>query len=377
MTGSTHREKLNLFFSKPFLKVPSPLSISSPLVLYGAGNSGRKTLKFLRAMGFKVVAMIDRSAKNAIEGCPVFHPDDPALSSLVKDGCTAVVTVFNPGVDPLPIQELLQSKGFHRVVGAVELHQVVTVEDAYWLSTIERMVPTVEDANWLFDRLSDEASQLTLIDAVALRRTHDPLRLRFPTIHDQYCPADIPLPKKNVRFIDGGAFNGDTLSNLLEVGFGFEAIAAFEPDPINYMELSKRARELLTCREISLWPCGLDKTLRQLRFRSTGLASSTIDESGEVIIQTISLDEALPTFKPTYVKLDVEGAEHDALIGMSKILQKDRPALAVSIYHKPADLWELPKLIDKLFPNSQFFLRSHAWNGFDLVLYVLPSEICR
>jgi hypothetical protein len=80
----------------------------------------------------------------------------------------------------------------------------------------------------------------------------------------------------------------------------------------------------------------------------------------------------MPSFNPSYVKLDIEGAEADALQGMANTIRSARPALAVCVYHRPADLWELPYLVDGLMPECRLYLRAHAWNGFELVLYAIP-----
>jgi hypothetical protein len=73
-----------------------------------------------------------------------------------------------------------------------------------------------------------------------------------------------------------------------------------------------------------------------------------------------------------FIKLDVEGGEADALRGAHRTLISHRPVLAISCYHKPEDLWALPDLIDSLVPDYRFYLRQHAFNSFDLVLYAMP-----
>lgn len=373
MTPDSDHERLHSLLTAPLTAVV-PLS-TAPLVLYGAGRKGRATLRLLREAGYHVAAMIDSTASMPCEGVPVLRLQDPEVASLARNGATAIVTIFNPGVDPLPVHHALATSGFGRIVGAVELCQLVSGTDAYWLATSDAMTPSVEEAGWLFDTLADKKSQETLVEAVGLRRTFCPTRLREPTTQDQYDPSGVPLLRSGVRLVDGGAFDGDTIAHLTAAGLQCDAIAAFEPDPANYATLGRYVAGRPPCKEISLWPCGLDRSTRQVRFHADGLASSGIADSGDIVIQTVSLDEALPCFGPTYVKLDIEGAEEAALQGMANTLRSFRPALAVCIYHKPADLWELPRLVDELLPDCQFFLRSHAWNGFDLVLYALPREM--
>ncbi len=67
--------------------------------------------------------------------------------------------------------------------------------------------------------------------------------------------------------------------------------------------------------------------------------------------------------------MDIEGAEIEALKGASEIIKEHRPALAISIYHKPSDLWEIPLLIYNLNPGYSFFLSQHAPILTETVLY--------
>jgi hypothetical protein len=71
--------------------------------------------------------------------------------------------------------------------------------------------------------------------------------------------------------------------------------------------------------------------------------------------------------------MDIEGAEALALIGAKKIIKKCRPILAISYYHKPDDIWEIPLLLEKQCENYKFYLRQHLYNSFESVLYAIPS----
>ena len=346
---------------------------SQAVVLYGAGGKGRECLGMLQAAGIWVRAMIDQKPSADIEGVPVCLPEDPLVRRLAVEECIAVVSVFNFNVDPLPVHCLLASLGFNRVVGMAALRQLFPVPKTFWLSDSDEMTPPPGAAEWLFHRLVDGQSRQLFYEALALRRTFEPSWLRCVNQLDQYLPAGIPLPRQGLRFLDGGAFNGDTIHSLQKSGCTFDAIAAFEPDPANFLSMQKSVSDSRLKCETLLWPCGLDSTTRQLRFRSGGVASSGIDSDGESFIQTVAIDQAMPHFRPNYVKLDIEGAESAAISGMREMLIQSQPNMAVCVYHCPRDLWELPQAVDELLPDHKFYLRSHGWNGFDLVLYACRS----
>ena len=76
---------------------------------------------------------------------------------------------------------------------------------------------------------------------------------------------------------------------------------------------------------------------------------------------------------PNYVKLDVEGNELQALEGLSPLLRRSRPTLAISAYHRPADLWQLPQFVRALDLDYSLHLRQYGHQGYDTVLYAVPQ----
>ncbi len=77
---------------------------------------------------------------------------------------------------------------------------------------------------------------------------------------------------------------------------------------------------------------------------------------------------------PNFIKMDIEGAEEDALRGAAEIIRQYHPTLAISIYHKHDDLWRLPQLIRGLYPDYELYIRHHFWGPWETVLYcVAPA----
>ena len=74
---------------------------------------------------------------------------------------------------------------------------------------------------------------------------------------------------------------------------------------------------------------------------------------------------------PTYIKMDIEGAEHKAIEGAKNIIANNKPRLAISIYHKQEDLWDLPKLLLDIRPDYKFYIRHYTMGFADTVLYAV------
>ena len=204
-----------------------------------------------------------------------------------------------------------------------------------------------------------------------------PLLISVSTVIQTTCPllhqarSTVRLtspPPRRLRYIDCGAYTGDTISSLSRHGLSFDAIAAFEPNPALYPQLCEAASQYNAC----LFPCGVWSEMTQLRF-SPDDAASYFDDTGSVMVQTVTLDQALLNFAPNLIKMDIEGAESAALQGARQLIATYRPHLAISAYHKPRDLWELLLQVQHLDLGYQFRLRTHAHNGFDTVLYATPK----
>jgi hypothetical protein len=76
----------------------------------------------------------------------------------------------------------------------------------------------------------------------------------------------------------------------------------------------------------------------------------------------------------TMIKMDIEGAEYDALLGARQTIQRDRPILAICVYHTQNDIWRIPLLIRELVPNYVLYLRAYEGDGFQTVVFAVPPE---
>ena len=83
----------------------------------------------------------------------------------------------------------------------------------------------------------------------------------------------------------------------------------------------------------------------------------------------VSIDDVLPSFRPSFIKMDIEGAEIEGLIGARRTIAEFKPDLGICVYHASDHLWKIPLLIKSWDLPYTFHLRSHGNNGFDLVLY--------
>ncbi len=365
-------EKIRLLLEKqPLPNIPFWENTHSKIFIYGTGEMAQSVYRVLIENGLVISGFLDHRilVNPFLNGLPV-------LNSEGASDAIVVIGIHNRDAEIPPILERLRSIGVRQIITPVELYDFFgdALGIRYWLTKRNYYFSyraLIEEVSSMW---SDEASRLLYESVLEFRINGDYSLLPAPDLVHQYFPSDIPSWKTPLRFVDCGAFHGDTLLSFQQSNISFEAISAFEPDENNFRKLAQfihANRKYFPAA--NLWPCGVSSSTRQLSFdKDRGEASAT-SLSGNSMVQCVSLDEAIPYFMPTLIKMDIEGAEYDALLGACQIINTYLPGLAVSLYHRPEHLWQLPMLVEAIAPGKyNYYMRSHAMSTFDTVLYCVP-----
>lgn len=196
----------------------------------------------------------------------------------------------------------------------------------------------------------------------------------YPGSNMLFCPygtsyfdENVFKPMDEAIFIDGGCFHGETSKRFASWAKSYQKIIAFEPDAHNIAIAEKNLEEL---ENVILWKAGLYDQNTRLSFSRLGIegSGSQITEKGEEKIEAKALDSVVKD-RVSLIKLDIEGSERRALQGASAIIQRDRPRLAICLYHKPEDIWEIPTFIKNLVPEYHMAVRHYMTYIYDTILY--------
>jgi len=222
----------------------------------------------------------------------------------------------------------------------------------------------------LYNCLADDLSRQVMFEYLRLiygMSVKDLVKLNVLN-EKQYFPDFLSL-SENETFVDCGAYDGDTIRLFLsKVNGKCNKIFAFEPDPSN---AKKCGKVLADCGGGALIEKGAWSEKTTLNFINASNMCSKINETGNIKIETDSIDNVCGAEKVSFIKMDIEGAELEALKGAAKQIMENKPKLAICAYHKQEDLTTIPQYLLSLNPNYKLYLRHYGPLYSELVLYAI------
>lgn len=312
------------------------------VVLFGAAKKGRRFLKDYAHLNLNVLNFCDDDGSkwgSYINGIKVVSPEE-----LVGNGFDIPIIITSKWSDG--ITEKLRSKGFRHIYHRFSIDYLIHMEE------LQRT----------YDLLEDKLSKEVFLGLVKYVFTQRPEIFEEITLsEEQYFLTDIFDFSIDECIIDGGAFTGDTLQKYYELSDGrFKEIYCFEPDDDNFYKLSENVNKIIkTSGDIKIYNLGLFNKAGKVYFSNSHNSAACIVDEANYHIQVTSIDEVIKTNKVTMIKLDVEGAEVETIMGAKNTIMKQKPKLAICNYHLSSDLWEIPLVIRDLVPQYKIYLRHH------------------
>lgn len=156
-------------------------------------------------------------------------------------------------------------------------------------------------------------------------------------------------------FADLGVYDGVTSKQVAKM-CNYSKIIGFEANSYMYEKSKENLRDL---KDVIIYPYAAWDKKEELKFHIADSGSAITDQGEEVVLGE-SLDNILQGERVTFIKMDIEGAEGKALIGARSTIAKWKPKLAISLYHKPEDVFEIPSIIMDIRDDYKFYIRHYA-----------------
>ena len=240
---------------------------------------------------------------------------------------------------------------------------------------MENKTKFIETYNWL----SDDFSKKTITDFLKAHITRDFSYLRdsivdYPEYFNEYTNSLLQRNTGGINYVDCGAYVGDTVKKFIEFTEGkYEKIFAIEPDTENFLKLEQFAQNN-ELKNVEIFNCGVWNEKTVLKFNNRGHMGSAISKNGVTEVAVDTIDNIVGDTSISFIKMDVEGSDLNALYGAIKTLERSHPILVLSVYHRVDDLITIPQFVKTIYKNCRFYLRKHEGHDlYSLDLYVIPE----
>ena len=316
-----------------------------PIVLYGMGNGADKIISVLNRYDIKVSGVF---ASDGFVREKVFHGFRVTDYKTAKDnfGDMIVLVCFGSSL-PDVIENI------RRIAAEQELYAPDVAVYGDVLFNREYVRENKEQLEWVYNRLADHTSKKVFECAVMYKLTG-----RIDYLFECETPVaeiyeNILKLNNNETYFDLGAYRGDTVAEFLSVVNGYNKIIAVEPDKKTYNKLCAATEKVKNISNINACVSDIDG---KMSFEMNGSRGSTIGKGNEVI-DSVTVDALSNDTVPTYIKMDIEGAEGDAITGSAHTISQFKPKMQIAAYHRSEDLILIPQRVLELRADYKIYLR--------------------
>ncbi len=348
-------------------------------IIFGAGTMGQRALSALASMGVHPLSFADNNPVlwgKFVDGIPILSPEDAA--ELFGEDAVFFIAIRNENHWYRETFDQLLRLGCAHISSSEPIAWRFPDKFPPFLlyHLPHNLYAHAEDVARAARLWADEESTAEYAAQIQLRAFGDPSGLSAPEVEESYVlPGVFQLGPEDV-FLDCGAYDGDTIRNLIDNHIQFGRIEAVEADTHSFARLADFVSTLRPefANRIRLHQCAVGARRGTVRFDDTGGVDSKVSDEGRILIDMVPIDVMFATKRVSMIKMDIEGGEYDALIGAGQVIQRDRPILAICVYHFQEDIWRLPLLIRTLCPEYCMYLKAYRGDGIQTVVYAVPPE---
>ena len=343
---------------------------------YGGGHYLQFAMAYLKRAGLRPAAILDSNHDGTFQDLQIIRYEDFLRSTPDQDSLFMITA-------PSCKEEIRK-----RLISDFKPENVFAFETELYLNffpDIDLYRGYLTD-HWtqlvkFRNELCDDISRHTFDCVVQGRISGDQVYFSQCFVPDQYYPKDLIHFSTHEVMVELGSNNGDTLVTFLSHCPQFQRVYCFEPDPncIPLLEHIKDSRQEYS-NKILIEQNGAWSRSTTLSFALDGNVTAG---NGHIItgplevarlIEVVAVDNAV--LEPiTYMKMDTEGCELEALHGAERQILQNKPNLAICVYHKMDDFIEIWSYLKKLNPDYQFYLRHHnQFSGTETVLYAIAKH---
>ena len=296
---------------------------------------------------------------------PVIH----SLSQVEKDAIVlnCVVELF-----PAFVKKMLDDSGLCNVdYFSFVKYSGYPITIPYWKTFYDSYQNRRDEYDAVYRMLVDEESKKVLSDIIDFRLNYNLSAISdYQTrMKEQYFEPFLHLKEEGEVFCDVGGYDGETSVEFIKRCPKYEMIHFFEPEP-HFMESAKF--KLIVYDKVKYYQCAASDKKGMLHFLSKG-PGSKVANNGEMEVHADRIDNMVKS-PVTFLKMDIEGSEALAIDGAKETILNTHPRLAISVYHKGADLIDIPHQIFKIRSDYDIYLMHYSDGISETVMFFTPKS---
>ena len=334
-------------------------SADKPVVLYGMGNGADKIIKVLndRNITFSGVFASDGFVRDKH-----FHGMKIESYKTLKEKYGQMIVLLCFGTDRADVIENIKKIASEQELYAPDVP--VTGDNLFDLDFYKVNKAQFEE---VYSRLADEKSRQTFNCIINYK-----LSGKIDYLFECEVSADEPYESflfktEGERFLDLGAYNGDTVADFIKRYPDYGKITAVEPDIKNFRKLTKNTE---SSRNIECKNLCISDVTKKGSFKMLGGRNSAVGKGAGIDFSTV--DDLLSGDTVTLIKMDIEGEELKAIKSAEKTISMQKPKMIISCYHRSEDLFTLPKAVFKYNSGYKLYMRHmKSLPGWDTAYYFL------
>ena len=363
--------------------VPQNLYTAS-VIIYGGGSAGRAIYRLLSEKGVKITYIVDDNGSlhgEIFEGAEIVSFSRFLELNKERQNIAVVLgTIYGKSIlakiEGLPHVQIYEMYEWLEDASGNRQKRSAQFEDR---AEVERLRVNLES---LSPRWADEESRRVINGLLRYASTQNLADIaEICAAERQYFIPEVVKAVshlKGMKIIDGGACWGDLLSSIRTLKLPLEKWYGFEADGENFKRL-QRTVSALDSSEQQKTVCinkGLWSATGSVYFDGgQGTASRIVEHETSEKVEVISIDDYFRDSVCNFIKMDIEGAELEALKGAARTIERDRPIMAISIYHSLADFWRIPQWMIEHLSGYRYLVRHHSMIFSETVLYAIPDEL--
>lgn len=243
-------------------------------------------------------------------------------------------------------------------------------EIQFWDNNLNDISKNYDRYNEVYKNLADEISKKQFYNLINFKKNYNINFMKNFNFQPeaQYFEDFLKLNKNDEVFVDAGGFDGFTSQEFIKNCPNYQEIFFFEPDSVSLKQAKKKLDGQTSINYIE---AGLSSETGVIGFSLEG-SQSKVDSDNSNKINVFKLDDIIKNKKVTYIKMDIEGSEYDAIIGSKNTIEKNHPKLAICVYHKYNDFYIIPETILSIRSDYNIYFRHYTQGCFETVMYFLP-----